>query len=210
MGFLNNNTITVDAILTKHGRKKLSEGKALGITKFGLSDDGVDYTLFNPDHALGSANYGEAITDLPQLEAVPDDGHLMNYTLMTKDRNTIFLPFISGLNATYTLENQNSRQKLTPNTENGSDSSYQFIFQDVSAVNVTGGARKDISGTNRTFLSRTEIATAAIFTGAEITITAKPTDTTRRLTIQVVGMQTSATKYINVVVNNNIRISPTV
>tara|TARA_R100001086_G_scaffold245148_1_gene175711 strand:- start:100 stop:489 length:390 start_codon:yes stop_codon:yes gene_type:complete len=129
---------------------------------------------------------------------------------MTKDRNTIFLPFISGLNTTYTLENQNSRQKLTPNTENGTDSSYQFIFQDISAVNVTGGTRKDISGTNRTFLSRAEIRTAAIFTGSEITITAKPTDTTRRLTIQIVGMQTSATKYVNVVVNNNIRIAPTV
>ena len=116
MGFLNGNTITVDAIITKHGRKKLSEGKPLGITKFALSDDGIDYSLFNPDHANGSSFYGEAITDLPQLEAVPDDGHLMNYTLMTKDRNTIFLPFISGLNTTYTLENQNSRQKLTPNT----------------------------------------------------------------------------------------------
>ena len=210
MGFLNGNTITVDAIITKHGRKKLSEGKPLGITKFALSDDGIDYSLFNPDHANGSSFYGEAITDLPQLEAVPDDGHLMNYTLMTKDRNTIFLPFISGLNTTYTLENQNSRQKLTPNTENGTDSSYQFIFPDISAVNVTGGTRKDISGTNRTFLSRAEIRTAAIFTGSEITITAKPTDTTRRLTIQIVGMQTSATKYVNVVVNNNIRIAPTV
>ena len=210
MGFLNGNTITVDAILTKHGRQKLSNGQSLGITKFAFSDDGIDYTLFNPDHPLGSANYGEAITDLPQLEAVPDDGHLMNYTLMTKDRNTIFLPYISGLNTTYTLENQNSRQKISPNTENGNDSSYQFIFQDVSAVNVTGGSRKDISGTNRTFLSRAEISTAAVFTGNEIIITAKPTDTTRRLTIQIVGVQTGATKYVNVVVNNNIRIAPTV
>jgi hypothetical protein len=210
MGYLNGNTITVDAILTKHGRQKLSQGQSLGITKFALSDDGVDYTLFNPDHVLGSANYGEAITDLPQLEAVPDDGHLMNYTLMTMDRNTIFLPHVTGLNETYTLENQNSKQKISPNTENGTDSSFQFIFQDVSAVNVTGGTRKDISGTNRTFLSRAEIATSAIYTANEITISAKPTDTTRRLTIQIVGMQTSATKYINVVVNNNIRIAPTV
>ena len=77
-------------------------------------------------------------------------------------------------------------------------------------MNVTGGSRKDISGTNRTFLSRAEIRTAAIFNGAEITISPKPTDITRRLTIQIVGMQTSATKYVNVVVNNNIRIAPTV
>ena len=69
---------------------------------------------------------------------------------------------------------------------------------------------KSISGANRTFLSRAEIATAAIFSGAEITLIPKPTDTTRRLTIQIVGAQTGATKYINVVINNNIRISPTV
>ena len=210
MGFLNGNTITVDAILTKHGRQKLSQGQSLGITKFALSDDGIDYSLFNPDHANGSSFYGEAITDLPQMEAVPDDGHLMNYTLMTMDRNTIFLPHITSLNDTFTLENQNSKQKISPNTENGTDSSFQFIFQDVSAINITGGTRKDISGTNRTFLSRAEIATAAIYTANEITISAKPTDTTRRLTIQIVGVQTGAVKYVNVVVNNNIRISPTV
>ena len=210
MGYLNGNTITVDAILTKYGRRKLAEGQSLGITKFALSDDGVDYSLFNPDNPNGSANYGEAITDLPQLEEVPDDAFLMNYTLMTMDRNTIFLPYISGVQDTYTLETQTARQKISPNTENGNDSSYQFLFQDLSAVNVTGGTRKDISGTNRTFLSRAEIRTAAIFTGSEITITAKPTDTTRRLTIQIIGMTTGATKYVNVVVNNNIRISPTV
>lgn len=210
MGFLNGNTITVDAILTKHGRQKLSQGQSLGITKFGLSDDGIDYTLYNPDHTGGSANYGEAITDLPQLEAVPDDGHLMNYTLMTMDRNTIFLPYITGLNDSYTLETQNSKQKITPNTENGDDQMYNFIFPDVSAVNITGASMKSISGANRTFLSRAEIATGMIGTGREISISGKPTDTTRNLTIQIVGVQTGAVKYVNVVVNNNIRISPTV
>ena len=210
MGILDSDTVIVDAILTKLGRNKLRQGQPLGITQYSFGDTGVDYTLYNPDHALGSSYYGEAITDLPQLEAVPDDGHLMNYNLMSMDRNTIFLPHITGLNDTYTLETQNSRQKITPNTENGTDSSYQFVFQDLSAINVTGGTRKDISGTNRTFLSRAEIATAAIFTGNEITISAKPTDTTRRLTIQIVGVQTGATKYVNVVVNNNIRIAPTV
>ena len=47
MGVLNNSSITVDAILTKHGRRKLAEGSGLGITKFSLSDDGIDYNLWN-------------------------------------------------------------------------------------------------------------------------------------------------------------------
>ena len=77
-------------------------------------------------------------------------------------------------------------------------------------MHVTGGTRKSIQGTNRTFLSRAEIATAAIFMGSEITISAAPTDTTREYIIQIIGAQSGAVKYVNVVVNNNIRISPTV
>jgi|15BtaG_2_1085339.scaffolds.fasta_scaffold07472_2 hypothetical protein len=210
MGYLNGNTITVDAILTKHGRRKLAEGQALGITKFALSDDGIDYGLYNPDNPNGSAYYGEAITDLPQLEAVPDDSHLMNYTLMTMDRNTIFLPYISGLQSTYTLETQTAKQKISPNVENGADSSFRWIFNDISFLNITGGSRRDISGNTRTFLSRAEIATAAEFTSKELTLMAKPTDTTRTTTIQIIGVQTGAVKYIDVTANNNIRISPTV
>ena len=178
--------------------------------KFACSDQGVDYSLFNPNNPDGSAQYGQAITDLPQLEAVPDDTHLMQYTLMTKDRDTIFLPFISGLNSTYTLENQNSRQKITPITENGTDSSYQFVFQDLSAINVTGGTRKDISGTSRTLLSRAEIATSGVFTASEITISPKPTDTSRKLVIQIIGVQTGAVIYVSVNIQPNIRVKPTV
>jgi len=210
MGYLNGNTITVDAILTKHGRQKLAEGQSLGITKFALSDDGVDYTLYNPDHALGSAYYGEAITDLPQLEAVPDDTNLMKYTLMTMDRNTIFLPKITSINETYTLENQNSKQKISPNTENATDSSYHFVFNNISGLNITGGSQKNIKGTSRTFLSRADIPTAAIFMGKELTVTAAPSDTTNEYMVQIIGAQSGAVKYINIVVNNNIRISPTV
>ena len=39
MGYLDSDTITVDAILTSNGRKKLAEGQTLGISKFALSDD---------------------------------------------------------------------------------------------------------------------------------------------------------------------------
>ena len=38
MGFLDNTSISVDAILTKVGRRRLSQG-AFAITKFTLSDE---------------------------------------------------------------------------------------------------------------------------------------------------------------------------
>ena len=66
MGYLNNSTITVDAILTKKGREILAQGtNAFQITQFALADDEIDYDLYNPDHSLGIAFYGAAIENLP-------------------------------------------------------------------------------------------------------------------------------------------------
>lgn len=74
MGYLNNTVITVDAILTKKGREALARNDgSFRITQFALSDDEIDYTLYNPNHPSGSAFYGEAIEGMPLLEAFPDD-----------------------------------------------------------------------------------------------------------------------------------------
>ena len=81
MGILDNDTIIVDAILTKLGRNKLRQGQPLGITQYAFGDTGVDYNLYNPDHPSGSDAYGQAITGLPQLEAVPDDDVFMRSRL---------------------------------------------------------------------------------------------------------------------------------
>ena len=40
MGYLNSDSIVVDAILTKHGRRQLATGQGLNVSKFALSDDG--------------------------------------------------------------------------------------------------------------------------------------------------------------------------
>ena len=46
MGFLDNTTITVDAILTKKGRELLARGQnEFRITKFALADDEIDYIV---------------------------------------------------------------------------------------------------------------------------------------------------------------------
>ena len=45
MAYLDNTTITVDAILTKKGREKLAAGQPLNISQFALGDDEIDYIL---------------------------------------------------------------------------------------------------------------------------------------------------------------------
>ena len=48
MGYLNNNQITVDAILTRRGRELLARGRnEFQITHFALADDEIDYSLWN-------------------------------------------------------------------------------------------------------------------------------------------------------------------
>jgi len=81
MGILDNDTVIVDAILTKKGRQKLAQGQPLGITQYAFGDTGVDYTLYNSAHPSGSDSYGSAITSLPMLEAVPNNEVFLRYTL---------------------------------------------------------------------------------------------------------------------------------
>ena len=71
MGYLDNSTVTVDAILTKKGRELLARGQnEFQITQFALADDEVDYDLYNPEHPLGTAFYGAAIENMPVTEAL--------------------------------------------------------------------------------------------------------------------------------------------
>ena len=66
MGFLNNTTITIDAVLTKRGRELLARGRnEFAVTKFALSDDEVDYRLWDTAHPNGTNYYGAVIEKKP-------------------------------------------------------------------------------------------------------------------------------------------------
>jgi hypothetical protein len=89
MGYLDNTSVTVDAILTKKGRQLLAQGtNAFQITKFALADDEIDYTLWNTDHPNGSDYYGIVIQNTPLLEAFPDETQSMKYKLLTLSTTT--------------------------------------------------------------------------------------------------------------------------
>ena len=93
MGYLDNSTIVVDAVLPKEGRKRLAQGQGLDIQYFTLSDSGIDYRLWNPDHPSGSAYYGEAIENLPSLEAIPRGEFYLRNKLVTLNQSVTGLPY---------------------------------------------------------------------------------------------------------------------
>ena len=118
MGYLNNQVITVDAILTKKGRELLARNDgSFQITQFALSDDEIDYTLYNPTHPSGSSFYGEAIDNMPLLEAFPIETQIMKYKLATLPRGTAKLPVLDLGYSSITLK-QGASLAITPQTLN--------------------------------------------------------------------------------------------
>lgn len=104
MGYLNNTTVTVDAILTKKGRELLAQGgNAFNITQFALADDEIDYDLWNQNHPLGDAKMGVVIENLPITEAVPDETQSMKYKLITLDAGTQSIPYLEVTPTSVTL-----------------------------------------------------------------------------------------------------------
>ena len=183
MALLNNNTVTVDAVLTAKGRELLARNDgSFRITQFSLADDEVDYTLYNPQQPSGSAFYGQAIEAMPLMEAFPDDTQIMIYKLVTLPRGTAKLPVINvGYNAIQLK--QGSTLTITPQTLNylGATSTfeangYAITIADVrflSTFSSTGivGAETTATGITQTLgssVSQTLIGTSFTLTGTTI------------------------------------------
>lgn len=145
MGYLNNSVITVDAILTTKGRQLLAQNDgSFRITQFALADDEVNYTLYNPDHPSGSAYYGEAIVNMPLLEAFPLETQIMKYKLTTLPRGTAKMPILD-LGYTAIVIKQGASLAITPQTLNyfGGNTyetaGYTFTISDVRLFNTFEG-----------------------------------------------------------------------
>ena len=183
MGYLNNTTVTVDAILTKKGRELLARNDgSFRITQFSLADDEIDYTLYNPFHPSGSAFYGEAIENMPILEAFPDETQVMKYKLLTLPRGTAKLPVLEVGYTTITLK-QGAALSITPQTLNylGADTTFEAsgytatigdsrvlsVFQG-TGVNTTDAATLNSTSTVGTNVSRTVIGTTINLTATTV------------------------------------------
>ena len=130
MGYLDNTSITVDAILTKRGRELLARGDgSFNITQFALADDEIDYTVFNENHPNGSQYYGEAIENMPLLEAIPDENNIMIHKLVTLPRGTTKLPIVTA-NISKIQLSLGASTTVSPNTLN---------FQGLANVVEAGG-----------------------------------------------------------------------
>lgn len=141
MGYLDNTTVTVDAILTNKGRELLAAGGRLNVVKFALADDEVDYDLWNPAHTLGTNYYGAVIENMPVLEALPDETQMMRYKLITLPKDVIGIPVISISPSTVSFTSLTQEITITPSTLNlqGANTSlgYTAILSDDTVAMLT-------------------------------------------------------------------------
>ena len=205
MGYLDNTTTTVDAILTKKGRELLAKGAGFQITQFALADDEVDYGLYTTSHPLGSNFYGSIIENMPLVEASPDETQVMRYKLVTLPRGTKQIPIISlGFdNITLTAGQANAIPVRPTTTQglNGSGFGYTAILHDADAAILVGtGLPANVAPTAPAFLGDSGTANAVVAQGLEFTLT--PKDVASQITTQltIVGNETGANITIPVIV----------
>jgi len=207
MAILNPTTVTVDAVLTTKGRELLARNDgSFQITQFSLADDEIDYTLYNPSHPSGSAFYGEAIENMPVIQAFPNDTQIMRYKLVTLPRGTSRMPVIS-LGSTLITLKQGASLTITPQTLNylGATSTFEAngyvaTIADIrllssftgTGITATTVGNQNLNTTTGAVLSKSALGTSFTITGTTVNTLFGSSLTTLATTITVIGRDSGA------------------
>tara|TARA_R110002167_G_scaffold139170_3_gene326613 strand:- start:541 stop:1194 length:654 start_codon:yes stop_codon:yes gene_type:complete len=215
MGYLDNSSITVDAILTKRGRELLARNDgSFKITQFALGDDEVDYTLFNESHPNGTQYASEAIENMPLIEAIPDGSNSMHSKLITLARGTSVIPFITTSYPTTGISiSQGDPVTLSPTTTNlngiNTVSTETYIFTIIDnrlTDSFVGDEQRE--GTTFTTNAYSSLATAESAVGTSVIITGTTSNqlfstavTSKTTSIIIEGRTSGARLTVPLVVN---------
>lgn len=181
MGFLDNSTITVDAILTKRGRQILSQGGNFKITKFALSDEEVDYTLYDVTHPNGTDSYGTVIENISLLEATPNRANFRSFLVNQT---------LAGAKLNIDQENYTSVEALTtiaiaPTTIGAPEETYTFVIDNLNVV----GFQSNLTGKSRVAKS--------------VNLVAKSINTQATTTVTITGNTSGLSKVIAITVTKD-------
>lgn len=218
MGYLDNSSVTVDAILTLKGRQLLAQGStAFNITQFALGDDEIDYSLWNTDHPLGTSYYGTIIENMPITEAIPDETQALKYKLITLPKNTTYIPVINVGNSSIILAAAGNSSIIVPNTSNLSNGNqllgYTAILSDstVATIQVSRALQNpNVAPTATMAIGDNEDAQSVAVAGFEFKIIAKPAVLEdKTATITIIGNETGGSVTIQLTVKKVVAVSGT-
>ena len=207
MGYLDNSSVTIDAILTLKGRELLAKGGSeFNITQFALGDDEIDYSLWNPGNPAGSEYYGNVIENMPVLEAIPDESQALRYKLITLPKNSYNIPVVTVSTPTNIILTKGGQQSvITPATNNGGNASlgYTAIVSDSSVCTIIASqplTSKFIPSIPR-YLGDSADATTLAVSGFQFAITAITQPLAdKTATITIIANETGGSVTLNVTV----------
>ncbi len=208
MGYLDNETITVEAILTKKGRELLSKGGTLNISKFALADDEVDYSLWQADHPLGTNYYGAIIEGMPVLEAHPDETQVMRYKLVTLPKTTTKMPLLTIGYSSIQLGRDGDEAVITPKTRfyEADTFGYTFIITNSNYVDlqISQAVTNTVAPILPTFLRDDELNQSIVKTGRSATLISKDVNAYTKnyvtCNLIVIGNDTGASRTIPITI----------
>ena len=205
MGYLNNETITVHAVLTRKGRELLASENGLNITSFALADDEIDYTLYDPNHPEGSQYYDSALRSIPVFEPLTDETQCLKYKLVTLPPGTEYIPTIKlGQQNIIVDKTYNGIINITPTTEPVYNTTlgYTAVLSNRNVGTLTGtGLDVESSQTASIFLGDTSSEMATTEVGFSFTFKPNKSITTdQRATLTIIGNESGGSTSIPVVV----------
>jgi len=215
MGYLNNATTVLDAVLTKKGRELLARGQnEFQITKFALADDEIDYSLWNETNSLGTDYYGKIIESLPLLEPTSNANTTMRYKLVTREAGTNKMASIYNVEDSYTVEwnsgdsTPGGGKGITPNSLNlpgngdTDEDGYSFTILNSSiAFLITAGS--DVAPSSINYATSNQNMSQTVY-GTSCTIKAKSileSQTGATTTVIITGLTYGATRACTIKVN---------
>lgn len=180
------------------------------IVQYALSDQEIDYSLWNPDHPLGTQYFGSIIEAMPVTEAVPDETQNMKSLLVTLPRRTNRIPVVNLAQTNYTLTAGQS-VTITPQTINYTDGNstfgYTFILADSDVCSayiseIAPGQQFQGQGNfTPPSLSESEVGQAITMVGKSIVLTANMLNlAARSTTLTIIGNETGGRVVANITV----------
>lgn len=208
MAYLDNSTITVNAVLTKKGREILAKKGELKISAFSLSDDEIDYKLYNPNHPQGSAFFDVALRNTPIFEPLTDESQLLKYKLVTLAPGVTTIPVIQlGMDSITVRSSYRGETVITPSTNPSYNTQlgYTAILGNREAGTIIGeGLEGDVAASIPSFIGDVSSQSSLVATGLKFRFVPNNSLTDKIITnLTIIGNESGGSKTITVTVNGS-------
>ena len=135
MAYIDSTTAVITAVLTRKGREALARNDgSFKITKFALSDDEINYGLF--DNNVSTEQGDDKIMQLPVLEPSSNEETALRFRLITLPKGSVTIPTIILTPQTAQIVFGTSLE-LKVQTQGGSDpQGYTAVSRDTTIASV--------------------------------------------------------------------------